>query len=136
MFANLVAALVEHERIETTEARAKEVRRIAEKAITLGKKGTVHARRLVMSRLRQAEVVRKLFSELADRFRERPGGYCRIYKYRRRLGDGAPMAILELLGAAEKGAPGGRVAAAAGETGPVTTKETFDGQGGGSGENG
>jgi large subunit ribosomal protein L17 len=99
---NLARALFEHGRIITTVAKAKEVRPFAEKLITLAKKGTLHARRLALARLPDRATVAKLFSEIAPRFEDRPGGYTRIIKrHERRLGDAGPTAILELLKAGE-----------------------------------
>ncbi len=97
MFRNLVTSLLEHERIETTEAKAKEVRGIAEKMITLGKDGSLPARRRALSFIRQKEIVSKLFSDVAGRFGNRPGGYTRIIPTRRRSGDAAMMVALELV---------------------------------------
>ncbi|HKZ51415.1 MAG TPA: 50S ribosomal protein L17 [Dehalococcoidia bacterium] len=97
LFRNLVTDLLHHERITTTEAKAREVRSLAEKTITLGKDGTLHARRRALTMVTDKDVVSKLFDELAPRYASRPGGYTRILKLGRRLGDGAPMVILELL---------------------------------------
>ena len=97
MFRNLVTSLFEHGRIQTTDAKAKEVRRIAEKMITLGKRGDLHARRQVMAYVQRKEVVAKLFAEVSPRFAQRPGGYTRILKLGVRRGDSAPMSILELV---------------------------------------
>jgi large subunit ribosomal protein L17 len=97
LFRMLVADLVRHERLKTTEAKAKEVRPLAEKMITLGKDGTVHARRQAQSFINDKDVVRKLFDEIAPRFAARPGGYTRIIRLGPRLGDGAPMAQIELV---------------------------------------
>src|SRR4051794_40502704 len=98
LFRNLTRALFEHERIITTLAKAKEVRPFVEKLITLAKKGTLHARRLAIARLRDKEAVAKLFNELGPRFRDRPGGYTRVIKrHERRLGDAGFTAFLELL---------------------------------------
>ena len=97
MFRNLVTSLLEHERIETTQAKAKEVRGIAEKMITLGKDGSLHARRQALSFIRHKEVVSKLFSDVAGRFGNREGGYTRIIPTRRRTGDAAIMVALELV---------------------------------------
>jgi len=99
LFRNLVTSLVEHERVETTDAKAKQVRRIAERMITLGKRGDLHARRLAMRVLRSREAASKVFGDLAERYKQRPGGYTRIVKTRTRVGDAAPMAILELVDA-------------------------------------
>ena len=101
MFRNLVTSLLEHERIETTEAKAKEVRGIAEKMITLGKNGSLHARRRALGFIRHKDIVSKLFSDVAGRFGNRAGGYTRIIPTRRRPGDAAMMVALELV---ERGA--------------------------------
>jgi len=97
LYANLTASLIEHGRIRTTETKAKAVRPVAEKMITLGRDGSIHARRQALAYLRTQEVVHKLFSEVAPRFKERPGGYTRIVKLGPRQGDSAPMAYLELV---------------------------------------
>ncbi len=96
LFRNLVTSLIEHEQIRTTDAKAKELRRIADRMVTLGKRGTLHARRQAASYIRTRSVVKKLFDEVAARFRERPGGYTRIVKLGHRHGDAAPMSIIEL----------------------------------------
>ena len=101
MLRNLVTSLLDQERIETTDAKAKELRRVADRMITLGKRGDLHARRQALSVIRSKGVTAKLFDELADRFRERPGGYTRVLKARRRTGDAAPLSIIELV----EGAP-------------------------------
>jgi large subunit ribosomal protein L17 len=93
----MVTSLLDKERIETTDAKAKELRRVADRMITLGKRGDLHARRQALSVIRSKEVTSKVFEELADRFRERPGGYTRVLKVRRRTGDAAPMSIIELV---------------------------------------
>jgi large subunit ribosomal protein L17 len=98
LMRNLSRALVEHGRIITTVEKAKELRPFIEKLITLAKKGTLHARRLVIARLRDKETVAVLFKEIAPRFATRPGGYTRIIKrHERRLGDGGRTAFIELL---------------------------------------
>jgi len=97
LLKGLVTSLLEHERIETTEAKAKEVRRIAEKIITLGLKGDLHAKRLAFSYLSDRASVAKLFSEIAPRFSGRNGGYLRIIQTRNRVNDSAPMAVLEFI---------------------------------------
>ena len=97
LFINLATALFKNERVETTEAKAKEVRSFVEKLITKAKKGTQHARRQVMSKLQDEEIVEKLFDEIAPRFAERQGGYTRVIKVGPRRGDAAAMAILELV---------------------------------------
>src|SRR5262249_13651972 len=98
MFRNMVTSLIQEERITTTLSKAKELRRFAEKMVTLAKNGSLHARRQAAAYVRTHEAVKKLFAELGPRFRERQGGYTRILKLGRRLGDGAPMAIVEYLG--------------------------------------
>ena len=97
LYANLTASLIEHGRIRTTETKAKAVRPIAEKIITLGRDGSIHARRQVLAYIRSQEVTHKLFSEVAPRFKDRPGGYTRIVKLGPRQGDSAPMAYLEFV---------------------------------------
>lgn len=97
MFRNMVTSLLEHGRIKTTDTRAKELRKVAAKMITLGKKGTLHARRLAAAYVRDEAVVAKLFAEIAPGFAEREGGYTRIVKIGNRHGDNAPMAIIELM---------------------------------------
>ena len=92
-----MTSLLDKERIETTDAKAKELRRVADRMITLGKRGDLHARRQALSVIRSKEVTSKVFEELADRFRERPGGYTRVLKVGRRTGDAAPMSIIELV---------------------------------------
>jgi large subunit ribosomal protein L17 len=89
--------LVQHERITTTLAKAKETRIVAEKLITHGKKGTLHHRRLALSQIPNQKVVKKVFDDLSQRFAERPGGYTRITKLGPRQGDGAQMAVIELV---------------------------------------
>jgi large subunit ribosomal protein L17 len=103
-FRNLVTSLFEHGKIQTTDAKAKEVRRIAEKLITLGKRGDLHARRQALAYVRKRDVVAKLFSELSEKFAQRPGGYTRILKLGVRRGDCAPVSVLELV--QESYAPG------------------------------
>ncbi|MFL1403817.1 50S ribosomal protein L17 [Marinobacter sp. M1N3S26] len=98
MFRNMTASLVEHELIKTTLPKAKELRRVAEPLITLSKQDSVANRRLAFARLRNDEVVAKLFDELGPRYSERPGGYLRILKCGFRAGDNAPMAFVELVG--------------------------------------
>jgi large subunit ribosomal protein L17 len=97
LMRNLVVSLVEHERISTTLAKAKELRRWAEKAVTLGKRGSLADRRLLMSRIPSKACVSKVFSDLAVRFKDRNGGYTRIYRMNRRPGDNAEMALIEFL---------------------------------------
>jgi len=98
MLKNLVTSFLEKERVRTTVAKAKEARPLAEKMITLGKKNTLHARRQALAALAKESAVTKLFSELGPRFSERAGGYTRIVKLGPRAGDGAEMALLELVG--------------------------------------
>ncbi|MDZ4350502.1 MAG: 50S ribosomal protein L17 [Xanthomonadaceae bacterium] len=97
MFRNMAASLIKHELIQTTLPKAKELRRVAEPLITMGKKDGVANRRLAFSRLRDKQAVGKLFVELGPRYRERPGGYLRILKCGFRPGDNAPMAYVELV---------------------------------------
>jgi large subunit ribosomal protein L17 len=97
LYANLTSALIEHGRIKTTVAKAKEVRPVAEQMITLGRRGGVPARRQALRFLRSQDVVHKLFSEVGPRFADREGGYLRIIRIGRRLGDAAEMAYLELV---------------------------------------
>jgi large subunit ribosomal protein L17 len=102
MLRNLMTALFEHERVETTRAKAKEARQWAEQVITLAKRGDLHARRLTLAVVRSKKVVAKLFGELKERYQDRPGGYTRIIPLGVRMGDGAPLSILELVGRPEK----------------------------------
>jgi large subunit ribosomal protein L17 len=97
MLANLATSLFEHERITTTAAKAKRLRPLAERLITFAKRGDLHARRQVLSVIRDKDVVHKLFAEIGPKFAERPGGYTRILKTGARKGDNAPMAIIELV---------------------------------------
>jgi large subunit ribosomal protein L17 len=99
-----VTSLLEQERIETTEAKAKEVRGFTDRMISLGKDGSLPARRRALSFLRSKTVVSKLFSDVASRFRDRPGGYTRIIRTRRRVGDAAEMVAIELVARPEKAA--------------------------------
>ncbi|MCM0082674.1 50S ribosomal protein L17 [Geomonas sp. Red32] len=102
MFRNMVTSFLEHEKITTTDAKCKELRSIAEKMITLGKKGDLHATRQAAAYIRDKKVVTKLFTEIAPRYAERPGGYTRIIKLGIRPGDTAPVSILELVEAEMK----------------------------------
>ncbi len=97
MFANMASSLIEHEQIKTTLPKAKELRRIIDKLITLGKRGDLHARRMAASQIKQDHAVAKLFDTLGDRYKDRQGGYSRILKAGFRHGDMAPMAIIELV---------------------------------------
>jgi large subunit ribosomal protein L17 len=97
LFRSLVSSLLEHERVETTEAKAKEIRGFTDRMITLGKQGDLPARRRALGFLRSKSVVSKLFKDVAGRFRDRNGGYTRIIKTRRRVGDAAVMVAIELV---------------------------------------
>ena len=97
MFANMVCSLIEHEQIQTTLPKAKELKKIIDKYITLGKKGSLHSRRMAISRLRQNSAVTKLFEILAPRYKKRNGGYSRVLKAGFRYGDAAPLAVIELI---------------------------------------
>jgi len=99
LLRNLATALLEHERIITTEPKAKELRRVADKLVTLGKRGNLHARRQALQTVRSNSVVQKLFNEIAPRFAERQGGYTRILRLGYRPGDAAAMAVIELVDA-------------------------------------
>lgn len=124
LFANMVTSLFLHGRIETTEAKAKELRRIADRMITLGKRGDLHARRQAMTVIRSREVAGKVFGDLAERYRTRPGGYTRVLRTRVRVGDAAPLSIVELVegppapkDSAKGGKAGARDAVKGGKTG-------------------
>ncbi len=97
MLSNMVTSLFEHERIKTTEPKSKELRRTAEKLITLAKRGDLHARRLAARRVHNKKILKKLFDDIGPRYVDRNGGYTRITKLGTRLGDGAPMAVIELV---------------------------------------
>jgi large subunit ribosomal protein L17 len=97
LFRNQLSSLITHERIQTTLPKAKDLRPLIEKMVTLGKRGGLHARRLVLKTIPEATTVKKLFEEIAPRFQSRTGGYTRILKLGRRLGDGAEMAIIEFI---------------------------------------
>ncbi len=97
MFRNMATSLLLHEHIRTTEAKAKELRGFVDNMVTLGKRGDLHSRRQAIAFIQSNEVVRKLFTVLADRYRERPGGYTRVIKLPNRPGDNAPMAVIELV---------------------------------------
>jgi len=115
MFRNMAVALIKHEQITTTLPKAKELRPVAEKLITLGKRGGMHARRLAYAQLRDDVIVSKLFGVLADRYRGRAGGYCRVLRAGVRYGDAASMAVIEFVD---------RDAAAKGlDSGPVQVRE-------------
>ena len=97
LFANLTVALLKHEQIKTTLPKAKDLRPVAEKLISLGKRGDLHARRQAISYLRDEKIVGKLFSVIAERYKDRTGGYTRVLKAGFRYGDAAPMAFIELV---------------------------------------
>jgi large subunit ribosomal protein L17 len=97
MFANMAAALIEHEQIVTTLPKAKELRPVVEKLVTLAKRGDLHARRIVASRIRSEEMVKKLFETIGPRYKERNGGYTRVLKAGFRHGDNAPVAVIEFV---------------------------------------
>jgi large subunit ribosomal protein L17 len=97
MFRNMLVSLLQHERIKTTLAKAKELRSWADKIISLGKKGSLHARRRAFALLRDKGMVKKLFDEIAPQLKDREGGYTRIYKMGWRQGDGAPLSLVELV---------------------------------------
>jgi large subunit ribosomal protein L17 len=114
MFKNMVTSLLRHERIETTTPKAKELKRIADKVITLGKKGTPHARRRAYVQVRDVEVLNKLFDSIGPRYAARAGGYTRVVRLGRRLGDNAEVSVVELVekAPAEKPAEEGKAAKA------------------------
>ena len=97
LFKNMAQALLKHEQIVTTLPKAKELKRVAEKLITLGKKGNLHSRRLAFNQIRDKDMVSKLFDSLAKRYSDRKGGYTRVLKAGFRYGDSAPMAVIELV---------------------------------------
>ncbi|MBW6509322.1 MAG: 50S ribosomal protein L17 [Desulfuromonadales bacterium] len=97
MMRNMVTSFLQNEKITTTVTRAKELRKLAEKMITLGKRGDLHSRRQALRVIREPQVVARLFDMIAPRFADRPGGYTRILRLENRLGDNAPMAIIELV---------------------------------------
>jgi large subunit ribosomal protein L17 len=97
LFANLASSLIEHEQIVTTLPKAKDLRPIVEKLITLGKRGDLHARRQAISQIRNLDAVRKLFETIGPRYKSRNGGYTRVLKAGFRYGDGAPVAVIELV---------------------------------------
>lgn len=97
MFANMAAALLKHEQINTTLAKAKDLRRVVDRLITLGKRGNLHARRQALSVLRDTKITAKLFDQLAGRYKDRAGGYTRVIRAGYRYGDMAPMGLIELV---------------------------------------
>ncbi len=102
MYRNLVSSLLEHEQVETTHAKARELKRLADQMITLGKRGDLHARRQAMRVVHGKDVTAKLFGELAERYADRPGGYTRVLRTRTRVGDAAEMSVVQLVEAMEK----------------------------------
>jgi len=102
MLRNLITQLLEHERVQTTQAKAKEARMWAERIITMAKRGDLHARRQTLRVIRSKKAMAKLFGELKDRYQDRPGGYTRIIPLGFRVGDGAAVSLLELVGRPEK----------------------------------
>lgn len=110
LMRNLITSLLRDEKIQTTDPKAKELKRWADRVISLGKQGSLHARRRVLGIVRDKAVVRKLFDTLAPRFKDRPGGYTRIIKIGQRHGDAAPISLIELVGIAQ-----GEAGKAAGE---------------------
>jgi large subunit ribosomal protein L17 len=101
LYRNLVAELIKRDRIETTDAKAKELRRIADRMVTLGKQGTLAARRRAVAYVRSRDAVSRLFDEVAPRFADRPGGYTRVTKLGVRRGDAAQMSVIEFTGSSE-----------------------------------
>jgi large subunit ribosomal protein L17 len=124
MLRNLVTSFFEHERLVTTLPKAKELRPIADKMITLGKRDTLHARRQVKAYLMSDEITKKVFDTIAPRFSDRPGGYSRIIRYRNRVGDGAEEAIIELLGSGLDERRGTEDSAETGEADASSKSET------------
>lgn len=104
LMRNLITCLLRDERIQTTDPKAKEVRRWADRVITLGKRGSLHARRQALEIVRDKAMVRKLFNTIAPRFKDRPGGYTRIIKIGQRRGDAAPISLIELVASTENAA--------------------------------
>jgi large subunit ribosomal protein L17 len=104
LFRNLVLSLLRHGRITTTDAKAKELRRYADKMVTLGKQGDLNARRMAFAFMQSRDAVKKLFDEIAPQFKERPGGYTRVVKLERRRGDAAPLSVIEFTGTSDTAA--------------------------------
>jgi len=119
LFRNLVTSLLDCERIETTEQKAKEIRGYADRMITLGKQGDLDARRQALRFIRNKSVVSKLFSDVAGRFRDRNGGYTRMIRTRRRVGDAASMVAIELVARGSEAAPKQSGQPTGGKTGPA-----------------
>ena len=113
MFRNMVTSLIRHERITTTTPKAKELKRFADKIITLAKRATPHARRIAYRDVRDVEVLNKLFGPIADRYKTRPGGYTRLVRVGRRAGDNAELAVIELVDRSAAAATEGEEAASA-----------------------
>jgi large subunit ribosomal protein L17 len=105
MLRNMVTSFLKYEKVKTTDIKAKELKKVAEKMITLGKRGDLHARRQALAFVRDPAVVGKLFSELSERYRERAGGYTRIVKMGYRTGDNAPLSIVEFIDAVQRPKP-------------------------------
>jgi large subunit ribosomal protein L17 len=105
MLRNMVTSLLKYEKIQTTNSKAQELKKVADKMITLGKRGDLHARRQAASYVREREMVGKLFGELSERYKERLGGYTRVVHAGNRVGDNAPMSIVELMPDAASGKP-------------------------------
>ncbi len=120
MFANMAAALIEHEQIVTTLPKAKELRPVVEKLVTLAKRGDLHARRIAMARMRDESMVKKLFETIGPRYKTRAGGYTRVLKAGFRYGDMASMAIIEFVDR--------DVSAKGQDSGPVQVKEEAEGE--------
>ncbi|MEU3306814.1 50S ribosomal protein L17 [Nocardiopsis sp. NPDC055551] len=126
ILANLATSLFQHGRIRTTEAKAKRLRPYAEKLITLGKRGDLHARRQVLTKITDKSIVHELFTEIGPRFENRPGGYTRITKIGPRKGDNAPMAVIELVEALSAPAAPAAAAAPVEETPEAPAEETVE----------
>ena len=122
LFRNMVTSLLDRERIETTEQKAKEIRGYADRMITLGKQGSLDARRQALSFIRDKAVVSKLFSDVAGRFRDRNGGYTRMIKTRTRVGDAASMVAIELVAKGGETAPKQSGQSASGKSGASAAK--------------
>ncbi|MFA4916659.1 MAG: 50S ribosomal protein L17 [Syntrophales bacterium] len=105
MLRNMVTSFLKYEKIKTTDTKAKELKKVAEKMITLGKRGDLHARRQALSYVRDQKVVGKLFADLSARYHDRNGGYTRTIKIGNRAGDNAPISLIELIGEAKEGKP-------------------------------
>jgi large subunit ribosomal protein L17 len=101
LFRNMVLSLIRHGRITTTDAKAKELRRFADRMVSLGKQGDLSARRMAFAFMQSRDAVKKLFDEIAPRFKDRPGGYTRVVKFERRRGDAAPMSVIEFTGTSD-----------------------------------